>query len=70
MDQPNQVTEIRNVYYIYKLGEERTYSTTTTPSVEWAEALKRQGFNIMLVQFKLPVPATAEAYGYAKESTP
>ena len=42
------------VWYIAKPGEERTYATTKPPSPHWAESLRKQGYQIMVVQFHLP----------------
>lgn len=61
-----------SVWYIIKAGDERRYATPTPPSEEWAEALKKQGFKIVRVDFELPAevlrdPALARVHGNARE---
>lgn len=45
---------IRTVWYISKRGDERTYATTTPPSEQWAVSLRKQGFKILEVGFRVP----------------
>ena len=43
-----------SVWYIVKPGDERRYATPTLPSLEWAWVLRRQGFEILRLDFELP----------------
>jgi hypothetical protein len=60
------IHEPRNIYYIYKLGDARTFATPTAPSVEWAASLKQQGYTILKIDFVIPVPADDTAFGTVK----
>jgi hypothetical protein len=55
--------ENRCIYYIYKHGDQRTFATPTTPSIEWAESLHRQGYTIAKVEFVIPATADYAASG-------
>ena len=64
------IHETRSIYYIYKLGDARTFATPTAPSVEWAASLKQQGYTIVLVKFSIPVQVDDVAYGDTEATDP
>jgi len=64
------IHETRNIYYIYKLGDARTFATPTAPSIEWAASLRKQGYTIVLVKFVIPVPVDDTAFGMVGPALP